>query len=153
MFNDIGRVKALIDLVAEEQIAELQIVDAGVEFHIVLRDLQGNKPQRVDSPLPRSVDAPAIEAAPATQDHHASGQHVVVAPMPGTFFRAAGADGKPLVDVGAEVQPGMPVCIVEAMKILNEVAADRAGKVLQILAEDGQVVEQGQGLFVIGAGA
>jgi len=153
MFNDIGRLKALIDLVAEEQIAELQIVDAGVEFHIVLRDGHDNASRLVHSPFPRSEDAPAAVAALTTQDQHAGGQHVVVAPMPGTFFRAAGAGGKPLVEPGAEVQPGTPVCIVEAMKILNEVAADRAGKVLQVLAEDGQAVEQGQGLFVIGTGA
>lgn len=152
MFNDIGRVKALIDLVAEEQIAELHIVEAGVELHIVLRDRQSH-PMPGDSPTSRSADAPMMDAAPATQDHHASTTHVVVAPVPGTFFRAAGVGATPLVELGAEVQPGTLMCIVEAMKILNEVAADRGGKVLQILAEDGQVVTQGQGLFVIGVQA
>lgn len=154
MTAETQRLKALIDLVAEENIAELQLVEGGTEFHVVLREGVHGTPssgatQVAASPIASPADAGATPR-PATAS---SQRHTVSAPMPGTFYRAAGAGGNPLVELGVQVQPGTPLGIVEAMKMLNEITSDRAGKVVKILVEDGRPVEQGQALFEIEPGA
>ncbi|HNK19630.1 MAG TPA: acetyl-CoA carboxylase biotin carboxyl carrier protein, partial [Piscinibacter sp.] len=89
--------------------------------------------------------APAATApAPAAETGH-----VVKSPMVGTFYRSSSPGGKPFVEVGSEVKEGEPVCIIEAMKIMNEIEADKAGKITKILCENGQAVEFGQPLFVV----
>ncbi|MFY9513652.1 MAG: acetyl-CoA carboxylase biotin carboxyl carrier protein, partial [Rubrivivax sp.] len=88
--------------------------------------------------------APAAEAAPA-----APAGKVIKSPMVGTFYRSASPGAKAFVDVGSTVKEGEPVCIIEAMKIMNEIEADVGGKVLQILCENGQAVEFGQPLFIV----
>jgi len=93
---------------------------------------------------PTALAAPA--AAPTAPEVKG---HVLKSPMVGTFYRSSGPGSKPLVEIGQAVKIGDPVCIVEAMKILNEIEADRAGNVTQILAENGQAVEYGQPLFVL----
>jgi acetyl-CoA carboxylase biotin carboxyl carrier protein len=75
--------------------------------------------------------------------------HVIHSPMVGTFYRASSPGGKPLVDIGSEVKEGEAVCIIEAMKIMNEIEADKAGKVIRVLCENGQAVEFGQPLFIV----
>lgn len=151
MTAETERLKALIDLVAQENIAELQLVEAGIEYHVVLRD-----PAPAHQPAgahPGAAEPPRELIASSGAPAAAPGLHTVTAPMPGMFYRAAGAGGKPLVELGARVEVGIPLGIVEAMKILNEVAADRAGTVVRIAMEDGQTVEQGQALFLIEPGA
>jgi acetyl-CoA carboxylase biotin carboxyl carrier protein len=92
--------------------------------------------------------APAATIAPAAAPIEPAG-HLVKSPMVGTFYLSSTPGGKPLVEVGSVVKEGDPVCIIEAMKIMNEIEADKAGTVTQILAQNGQAVEYGQPLFVI----
>jgi acetyl-CoA carboxylase biotin carboxyl carrier protein len=92
--------------------------------------------------------APAVAAAIADGED-ADGGHTVRSPMVGTFYRAATPGGKPLVEVGSEVKAGEPLCIIEAMKIMNEIETDVGGSITKVLAENGQAVEFGQPLFVI----
>jgi len=106
------------------------------------------------APPPSTVAAPAPEAkpsaaAPAAAETSPEG-HVVKSPMVGTFYRAASPDAKPFVEVGEVVKEGQTICIVEAMKLMNEIEADASGTVKAILVENGQPVEYGQPLFVIG---
>ncbi|WP_080365774.1 acetyl-CoA carboxylase biotin carboxyl carrier protein, partial [Bordetella pertussis] len=94
---------------------------------------------------PAAAAAPAAEAAPAAPQGH-----VVKAPMVGTFYRAPNPGAAPFVDVGQSVKEGDPLCIIEAMKLLNEIEADKAGVIKEILVENGEPVEYGQPLFIIG---
>lgn len=144
MSFDAARLMALIDLISEERIEELQIVESGVEYHVVLHAGEV-APAGVPVRSQASASAPAPAAAVASN-------RLLAAPMSGTFYRAAGTGATPLVEVGARVEAGTPVCIVEAMKIMNEVAADRPGRIVRILAQEGQPVEQDQPLFEIEAG-
>ena len=92
--------------------------------------------------------SPALATTPAETPAQPAG-HVVKSPMVGTFYRSSSPGGKPFVDAGSTIKEGEPICIIEAMKIMNEIEADKAGKVTQILCENGQAVEFGQPLFVI----
>ena len=96
------------------------------------------------APQPAATPTPTAEAAPAETTGH-----VVKSPMVGTFYRSSSPGAKAFVEVGTVVKAGEPVCIIEAMKILNEIEADQSGTITQILAENGQAVEYGQPLFVI----
>ena len=97
----------------------------------------------------RSAAAVAADEAQAAATAAAETGHIVKSPMVGTFYLAASPGGKPLVEVGASVKSGAPICIIEAMKIMNEIESDCAGKIKRILCENGQAVEFGQPLFVI----
>lgn len=144
---DRGRLPELIDLVADERIEELHVVERGVEYHVILRAGAGWPPAATPA-RPGAVlgSPPAPQAAGG-----ATSSHLLPAPLAGTFYRAAGAGSEPLVDVGTFVEPGMPVCFVEAMKIMNEVRADRPGRVVRILVQEGQPIERDQPLFEIEA--
>ncbi|MFN4003466.1 MAG: acetyl-CoA carboxylase biotin carboxyl carrier protein [Hylemonella sp.] len=151
---DLRKLKTLIDLVSESNISELEITEAEGKVRIVKGG--GAVVQGVPVPLAAPVAvaaAPAPAAAPAAPAPAAApaapSGHAVKAPMVGTFYRAASPGAKPFVEVGQAVKEGDTLCIIEAMKILNEIEADKAGTVTQILCENGQAVEYGQPLFII----
>lgn len=151
---DLRKLKTLIDLVAESGIAELEITEGEGKVRIV-KFAQGG--QFTASPgvqayqvMPQAAaPAPAAEAAPAPAPVVAQG-HVVKSPMVGTFYRAPNPGASAFVDVGQAVKEGDPLCIIEAMKLLNEIEADKGGVIKEILVENGEPVEYGQPLFVIG---
>jgi acetyl-CoA carboxylase biotin carboxyl carrier protein len=154
---DLRKLKKLIDLVEESGIAEIEITE-GEEKVRISRTAPGGTVQYVAgapvAPMPMQVPAPAAPAAaPAPAEGDAAGLpegHVVKSPMVGTFYRASSPGGKAFVEVGQTVKEGEPLCIIEAMKLLNEIEADKAGVIKAILAENGQPVEYGEPLFVIG---
>ncbi len=147
---DLRKLKTLIDLVSESNITELEITEAEGKVRIVKAGAPA--PQVFAAPLaaPPAATGEATPAAavPAVVAEEPAGR-VIKSPMVGTFYRSASPGAKPFVDVGSEVKEGEPVCIVEAMKIMNEIEADVAGKVVKILCENGQAVEFGQPLFIL----
>ncbi|GAA5236097.1 acetyl-CoA carboxylase biotin carboxyl carrier protein [Verticiella sediminum] len=150
---DLRKLKTLIDLVAESGIAELEITEGEGKVRIVKNTQPTVTPmQWAHAPTPVEAQvptAPAQAAAPAPAPAAVSG-HVVKAPMVGTFYRAPNPGAAPFIDVGQAVKEGDTLCIIEAMKLLNEIEADQAGVIKEILVENGQPVEYGQPLFVIG---
>jgi acetyl-CoA carboxylase biotin carboxyl carrier protein len=153
---DLRKLKTLVDLVSESNIAELEITEADGKVRIVKASApmaMGNAPMMmaapaVAMPVPTAPVASAA-AAVVAEGEDADGGHTVRSPMVGTFYRAATPGGKPLVEVGSEIKAGEPLCIIEAMKIMNEIEADVGGAITKVLAENGQAVEFGQPLFVI----
>ena len=147
---DLRKLKTLIDLVSESNVSELEITEAEGKVRIVKggpAPTQGAyQPRRAGAPAPALAPptAPAAAAAP-----EAPKGHTVKSPMVGTFYRASSPGAKAFVEVGSQVKEGETVCIIEAMKILNEIEADKSGTITQILCENGQAVEYGQPLFVI----
>jgi acetyl-CoA carboxylase biotin carboxyl carrier protein len=149
---DLRKLKTLIDLVSESNISELEITEAEGKVRIVKA---GGAPLAAAAPVvipvPAAV-APAPTAVPApvaAEPTPAPVGRVIKSPMVGTFYRSASPGAKPFAEVGSEVREGEPVCIIEAMKIMNEIEADMAGRVTQVLCENGQAVEFGQPLFVL----
>lgn len=151
---DLRKLKTLIDLVSESNVSELEITEAEGKVRIV----KGGVAQVVAQPAPVVMAAPAVAAAPVVAAAAASAApapaaaagHRVKSPMVGTFYRASSPGAKSFVEVGSQVKEGETICIIEAMKILNEIEADKSGTITEILAENGQAVEYGQPLFVIG---
>ena len=152
---DLRKLKTLIDLVSESNVSELEITEAEGKVRIVKGGgvVQQIAPATVPIAAPAaSAGAPVLApaAAPAgTAAPAAPTGHMVKSPMVGTFYRAASPGAKPFIEVGSQVKEGDTVCIIEAMKILNEIEADKAGTITQVLVENGQAVEYGQPLFVI----
>lgn len=148
---DLRKLKTLIDLVAESGIAELEITEGEGKVRIVKAVPPAQQVVYAAEPAPAPGPAPAAAApAPAAPAAPAAPQgHVVKAPMVGTFYRAPNPGASPFVEVGQSVKEGEPLCIIEAMKLLNEIEADKAGVIKAILKENGQPVEYGEPLFVI----
>jgi acetyl-CoA carboxylase biotin carboxyl carrier protein len=151
---DLRKLKTLIDLVSESNVSELEITEAEGKVRIVKSAPAGyGAPvaytMAPPPPAPPAA-APVIEATPVAVPVAAEpAGHVVKSPMVGTFYRAASPGAKPFVEIGDSIKQGETICIVEAMKILNEIEADKSGTVTQILVENGQAVEYGQPLYVI----
>lgn len=156
---DLRKLKTLIDLVAESGIAELEITEGEGKVRIVktppapapgaMQAVWAQGP--AVAPAATAAPAPAPAAAPeAPTAAAAPSGHAVKAPMVGTFYRASSPGAAPFVDVGQSVKEGDTLCIIEAMKLLNEIEADKSGVIKEILVENGQPVEYGQPLFVIG---
>lgn len=152
---DLRKLKTLIDLVSESNISELEITEAEGKVRIVKGSASPAAavvpvmpapaaPITVQAPAPLAEPAAAPVAAPVVPQGH-----VIRSPMVGTFYRSPSPGAKPFVEVGQTVKEGETVCIIEAMKILNEIEADRAGVIKEILVENGQAVEYGQPLFVL----
>jgi len=146
---DLRKLKTLIDLVSESNVSELEITEAEGKVRIV----KGGGPVThhvmapgtgVPAAHPAPVPAPAVPVAAALP-----AGHLVKSPMVGTFYRSSSPGAKPFVELGSQVKEGETVCIIEAMKILNEIEADKTGTIVQILCENGQAVEYGQPLFVV----
>ena len=148
---DLRKLKTLIDLVSESNVSELEITEAEGKVRIVKSE--GVVHQYVAAPVQAApVMAAPVAAAPVAAAAAAPAAvegHVVKSPMVGTFYRASSPGAKPFVDVGSQVKEGETICIVEAMKILNEIEADKSGTIVRVLGENGQAVEYGQPLFVI----
>ena len=149
---DLRKLKTLIDLVSDSNITELEITEDDGKVRIVKASPIAAAPapmmqQAAPAPLPTTVPV-AVTPAPVAEPPAPTG-HVVKSPMVGTFYASSTPGGKPIVDVGTVVKEGEPVCIIEAMKILNEIETDKAGTITKILCENGQAVEYGQPLFVI----
>jgi acetyl-CoA carboxylase biotin carboxyl carrier protein len=151
---DLRKLKTLIELVESSGIAELEIAE-GEERVRITRSLPPTSSAAAPGSAPGlpagvQVSTPAPEAMSAAAPATAAEGHVVKSPMVGTFYRSASPGAKPFVEIGDEVQVGDPLCIIEAMKLMNEIEADQAGVVKAILIENGQPVEYGQALVVIG---
>jgi acetyl-CoA carboxylase biotin carboxyl carrier protein len=146
---DLRKLKKLIDLVQESGIAELEITEGEEKVRINRGGavVQGAVAPAVTPPPAAAAPVAVVEAAPAAPA--AAEGHVLKAPMVGTFYRSASPGSKPFVEVGQTVAEGDTVCIIEAMKLLNEIEVDKAGVVKAILIENGQPVEYGQPLIVI----
>ena len=158
---DLRKLKTLIDLVAESQIAELEITEGDSQVRIVknapapaqpvLMQPQAIPQYTVNAPLPVTPPADAPVTASAEKSAPAEPQgHVVKSPMVGTFYAASAPGNPPFVEVGSTVKQGDTLCIIEAMKLLNEIEAEASGVIKQILVENGHPVEYAQPLFIIG---
>ncbi|MGA7180394.1 MAG: acetyl-CoA carboxylase biotin carboxyl carrier protein [Thiobacillaceae bacterium] len=152
---DLRKLKKLIDLVEESSIAELEITE-GEEKVRIAKSIAG-APMMIAQPQLMQVPAPgmagAAQAAPAAAAEAVPAEpegHVVRSPMVGTFYRSASPGSKPFVEPGDSIASGDTLCIIEAMKLLNEIEADQGGVIKAILVENGQPVEYGEPLFVIG---
>jgi acetyl-CoA carboxylase biotin carboxyl carrier protein len=147
---DLRKLKTLIDLVSDSNVSELEITEAEGTVRIVKSApapvamvTQMAAPVAVAAPVAAApvIAAPVVEAAPAG--------HAVKSPMVGTFYRSSSPGAKSFAEVGQQVKEGDTICIIEAMKILNEIEADKSGTITQILAVDGQAVEYGAPLLII----
>ena len=155
---DLRKLKTLIDLVSESNISELEITEAEGKVRIVKASgapAYHAPPPTMPPPTPQEV-AVAAAATAATAAAVAAAEvrskpegKVIKSPMVGTFYRAASPGAKPFVEVGDQIKEGQPVCIIEAMKIMNEIEADCSGKVVRMLCENGQAVEFGQPLYIV----
>ena len=153
---DLRKLKTLIDLVSESGISELEVTEGEGKVRIVknappvyVQPAAAQYAAPIGVPL-AAPDAPAGEAAAPAAAAPAQPQgHVVTSPMVGTFYRAPSPGADPFVQVGDTVKEGQTLCIIEAMKLLNEIESDVAGVVKEILVENGQAVEYGQPLFVV----
>ena len=150
---DLRKLKKLIDLVEASGISELEITEGEEKVKIVKG---GGGPAVVAAPVPGPAapapvapPAPAVSALPAETPEAAPEGHPVKSPMVGTFYRTPSPDAKPFVEVGQAVKEGQIICIIEAMKLMNEIECDKSGTVKAILVENGQPVEYGQPLFII----
>jgi acetyl-CoA carboxylase biotin carboxyl carrier protein len=156
---DLRKLKTLIDLVSESNVSELEITEAEGKVRIVKAPVAApvvvasapvaNPPAALVASVPAATATPTPAAAGAASSDDKVQGHVIKSPMVGTFYRAPSPGAQPFVEVGQAVKEGDPVCIIEAMKILNEIEADRAGVIKAILVENGQAVEYGQPLFVL----
>ncbi len=148
---DLRKLKKLIDLVQESGIVELEITEGEERVRIVKG---GAAPREALYAVPAAAAAvPAValpEPVAASAAPAEAAGHVVKSPMVGTFYRSATPGGTPFVQVGDSVEKGQTICIIEAMKLMNEIEADQSGVVKAILAENGQPVEYGEPLIVIG---
>lgn len=150
---DLRKLKTLIDLVSDSNVSELEITEAEGKVRIVKGGgavvhsyapapvyAQNAPAAPAAAPAPAAAAPVAVEAAPG---------HTVKSPMVGTFYRSSSPGAKAYVDVGSTVKEGETICIIEAMKILNEIEADKSGTITRILCDNGQAVEYGQPLFII----
>ena len=154
---DLRKLKTLIDLVAESGVSELEVTEGEDKVRIVknpapiaapLQQVYAAAPAApapAPAPAPTSAAAPPVEAAPVEPTGHA-----VKSPMVGTFYRSPTPGADSFVKIGDTVKEGQTLCIIEAMKLLNEIESDKSGVVKEILCENGQGVEFGQALFIIG---
>jgi acetyl-CoA carboxylase biotin carboxyl carrier protein len=157
---DLRKLKTLIDLVAESGIAELEITEGEGKVRIVKSFAAQAHPGYIAYPGAMAPAAPmhtggispataaAVDLASAVTDVESG--HVVKSPMVGTFYRAPSPGAAPFIDIGKSVKEGETLCIIEAMKLLNEIESDASGVIKQILVENGQPVEFGQPLFIVG---
>jgi len=150
---DLRKLKKLIDLVQESGIAELEITEGeekvrinrvGIPGHPGMMVMPHTAPSMAPAPVAAAIVAPVAEV-PAEPEGH-----VVKSPMVGTFYRSSAPGAKPFVEIGQNINAGETLCIIEAMKLLNEIEADQSGVVKKVMVENGQPVEYGQPLFIIG---
>jgi len=153
---DLRKLKTLIDLVAESGVSELEVTEGEDKVRIVKHPNPSQLApiQQVYAPAPAPVAPAAAPVASSTSGETSTPAvpegHAVKSPMVGTFYRSPTPGAEPFVKIGDSVKEGQALCIIEAMKLLNEIEADKSGVVKEILCENGQGVEFGQALFIIG---
>jgi acetyl-CoA carboxylase biotin carboxyl carrier protein len=147
---DIRKIKKLIDLIEESDIAEIEISEGeeSVRISRYSANIAVAQPAAYAAPAIAAAPVPASAPAAAPVEEKITG-HAVKSPMVGTFYRSASPDSAPFVEIGQSVSAGQTLCIIEAMKILNQIEADKSGKIKQILVENAHPVEYGQTLFII----
>ena len=150
---DLRKLKTLIDLVSESNISELEITEAEGKVRIVKASAAAAQPMMMAAaPMSAAFAQPVAgsgAAMPAPVAEPVPTGHTVKSPMVGTFYRASSPGAKPLFELGQTIKEGESICIIEAMKIMNEIEADKSGTVTKVLVEDGQAVEFGQPLFIL----
>jgi acetyl-CoA carboxylase biotin carboxyl carrier protein len=150
---DLRKLKTLIDLVQNSGISELEISEGEEKIRIAKHFTAAPATTVVSMPVAAAAPAAAVSPAPTATPAAAPAEvegHVMKAPMVGTFYRASSPDAAPYVEVGQTVKAGETLCVIEAMKLMNEIEADISGVIKAILVENGQAVEYGQPMFVIG---
>ena len=152
---DIRKVKKLIELLEESGIAEIEIKEGEESVRIsrhspgaMMAPVQYTRPPQA-APAPAAAAPAVAAAAPAAVAPAARGENAVTAPMVGTYYASSSPGAKAFVEIGTEVKAGQTLCIIEAMKMMNQIESDRTGKVVAILAANGEPVEFGQPLFII----
>ena len=157
---DIRKVKKLIELLDETGVAEIEIKEgeesvrisrhpSGGSFAMMPQHMMYGPPPAPAAPPATAAVTPAAAAAAVAAAAAATADQTVTAPMVGTFYSAPAPGAKPFVDIGSEVKPGDVLCIIEAMKMMNQIESDKAGKVVSVLVKNGDPVEFGQTLFLI----
>jgi len=151
---DIRKVKKLIELLEESGIAEIEIKEGEEAVRISRMPTGANamhlQPAMIQAPVAAAASAPAAApAAAAAAPARRASEHVIAAPMVGTFYASASPGAKAFVEIGSEVKEGQVLCIIEAMKMMNQIESDKSGKITAIMATNGDPVEFGQPLFVI----
>lgn len=146
---DLRKLKTLIDLVSESNVSELEITEAEGKVRIV--KFMGAAPMVMQAPtmLAAAAAAPVAAAVVAPAGPVEVIGHAVKSPMVGTFYRSASPGAKAFVEIGSQVKEGDTICIIEAMKILNEIEADKSGTITAMMCDNGQAVEYGQPLYII----
>jgi acetyl-CoA carboxylase biotin carboxyl carrier protein len=150
---DIRKVKKLIELLEESGISELEISEGEESVRISRHPRAGMQVTTQAAPIMQA--APAVAAAPATAATAAgeraprNDEHTVTSPMVGTYYSSASPGAKPFVEIGSEIKVGQILCIIEAMKMMNQIESDKEGRVTAMLAKNGEPVEFGQPLFII----
>ncbi len=151
---DIKKIKAIVDMIKESGIASLEITEG--EDKLCVTCVNPNAPQvqyvastQAFAPAPVVQAAPVAQAPVETKAEAPIARTTIDSPMVGTFYRASSPTSNPFVEVGQEVKEGQPLCIIEAMKLMNQIQADKTGVIKEILVSDGSPVEYGQPLFVI----
>jgi acetyl-CoA carboxylase biotin carboxyl carrier protein len=145
---DLRKLKTLIDLVSDSNVSELEITEAEGKVRIV-KSMGVAAPVVMQQAAPVAMVAAPAPAAVVAEVPVVSTGHAVKSPMVGTFYRSSSPGAAPFIQIGSVVKEGDTLCIIEAMKILNEIESDKAGTVTQILCENGQAVEYGQPLFIV----
>jgi acetyl-CoA carboxylase biotin carboxyl carrier protein len=155
---DIRKIKKLIELLEESGIAEIEIKEGEEAVRISRMPVAGSQPnypqyfhaQNLPMAMAPQLEAPAKAAAPAVEPAKPKpNEHVITAPMVGTFYASPSPGAKAFIEIGDEIKVGQVLCIIEAMKMMNQIEADKAGKVTSIMARNGDPVEFGQPLFVV----
>ncbi len=148
---DIRKVKKLIELLEESGISELEISEGEESVRISRHPRMGVQAQMaMASPMVHAAPLPAAGPATSAGEHTPrKDDHTVTSPMVGTYYASASPGAKPFVEIGSEVKVGQILCIIEAMKMMNQIESDKAGRVTSIIAKNGEPVEFGQPLFII----
>jgi acetyl-CoA carboxylase biotin carboxyl carrier protein len=148
---DIRKVKKLIELLEESGISELEISEGEESVRISRHPRMGVQaaPMAMASPMAHAAPLPAGPATSAGEHTPRKDDHTVTSPMVGTYYASASPGAKPFVEIGSEVKIGQILCIIEAMKMMNQIESDKAGRVTSIIAKNGEPVEFGQPLFII----
>jgi acetyl-CoA carboxylase biotin carboxyl carrier protein len=156
---EFGQLEKLLDFMASHGLEEFEYEQAGLRIRLKKASPFGNAAPRTGAPAQVLTAQPPAPAAPAPRSAETGAApasaapteelHIIKSPIVGTFYAAASPDGPPFVKIRDVIQPGQVVCIIEAMKLMNEIEADVSGEIVRALVENGQPVEYGQGLFAI----
>jgi acetyl-CoA carboxylase biotin carboxyl carrier protein len=149
---DIRKVKKLIELLEESGISELEISEGEESVRISRHPRMAMQPATAAAPMVQQsapAPAPAMPATSAGERAPRNDEHTVTSPMVGTYYASASPGAKPFVEIGSEIKVGQILCIIEAMKMMNQIESDKAGRVTAMLAKNGEPVEFGQPLFII----